>query len=60
MSALRLVTIVVDATVNGAVPVATVEVNPEAVRIPVEGTKDKEPEVVFSGRFPLFAVTHVG
>ena len=34
--------------------------NPVALKIPVEGTKDRAPEVVFCGRFPVLAVTQVG
>ena len=34
--------------------------NPVAVKIPVEGTKEREADVVFCGRLPVLAVTQVG
>ena len=34
--------------------------NPTEVNIPVEGTNDNLVDVVFCGRLPVFAVTHVG
>ena len=44
-----------------AVPVrpAPLPANPVAVKIPVFGTKESLVEVVFCGRFPVFAVTQV-
>ena len=34
--------------------------NPVAVKIPVEGTKESLVEVVFCGKLPVLAVTQVG
>jgi len=45
-----------------AVPVKPVPLpaNPVLVNIPVEGMNDSFPDVVFCGRLPVLAVTHVG
>src|SRR5664280_2893016 len=54
---------VVNAPVEGVVaPIVPLNApaNPVLVNIPVEGINDSFVDVVFCGRLPVFAVTHVG
>jgi hypothetical protein len=54
--------VTVPAVRDAAVPVNPVPLpeNPVLVNIPVEGMNDSFVDVVFCGRLPVFAVTHVG
>ena len=58
--ALKLATVVVDATTKGATPVGTVEVKALAVKTPVEGTKFSPVLEVRCPRSPVVLVTKVG